>query len=238
MQGDAPRTPAAPLDSEPLDSEPSDSEPRAPLIRDDRKERVAAALATRLASVVVVCEAVHRRHNVSAILRSAEAFGVHEVHLVTGPFRPSKGAARGAERWLELHRHKQTTACLGELKDRGYRIVVADLVVDAGTPAWAPDTVPVDQPLVILFGAEHSGVSEAALALADGAITVPMRGLTESLNVSVAAACVLQRVTERRRAVVGAGDLPQARQQAFFDAWVAAEEEEKSGRRARNEPPA
>ncbi|MCK6504996.1 RNA methyltransferase [Myxococcota bacterium] len=208
-------------------------DPPAPLIRDDRKERVAAALSTRLGSVVVVCEAVHRRHNVSAILRSAEAFGVHEVHLVTGPFRPSKGAARGAERWLELHRHKRIEACLGELKARGYRIFVADL----DEAAHSPDTLPVDQPLVILFGAEHSGVSDQARALADGTVTVPMRGLTESLNVSVAAACVLQRVSERRRARVGKGDLEPARQQAFFDAWVAAEEEEKAGRRARRGEP-
>jgi tRNA (guanosine-2'-O-)-methyltransferase len=204
-------------------------DPPAPLIRDDRKERVAAALSARLGSVVVVCEAVHRRHNVSAILRSAEAFGVHEVHLVTGPFRPSKGAARGAERWLELHRHKRIEDCLGALKDRGYRIFVADL----DEHAFSPDTLPVDQPLVILFGAEHSGVSDAARAMADGTVTVPMRGLTESLNVSVAAACVLQRVSERRRAQVGKGDLEPERQRAFFEAWVAAEEEEKAGRRAR-----
>ena len=60
-----------------------------------------------------------------------------------------------------------------------------------------------------------------------------MRGLTESLNVSVAAACILQRVVERRRAHVGHGDLEPARQDAFFDAWVLAEEEEKRGRRSR-----
>ena len=70
-----------------------------------RKARVRAALEHRLGSVVTVVEAVHRRHNTSAILRSCEAFGVHEVHMVTGPFRPAKGAARGAERWLDLRLH-------------------------------------------------------------------------------------------------------------------------------------
>lgn len=208
-----------------MDLSPAD----APLIRDDRKERVSAALKQRLGSVIVVLEAVHRRHNVSAMLRSAEAFGVHEVHMVTGPFRPSKGAARGAERWLELNRHDDTAACLQALKDRGFRVVVADLADDA----WTPDTVPVDRPLAVLFGSEHAGVSDVARAMADGAVIVPMRGLTESLNVSVAAACALQRITERRRDVVGGGDLSPARQQAFFDAWVAAEEEAKRGRRAR-----
>jgi len=199
------------------------------LIRDDRKERVRAALQARMGSVVVVLEAVHRRHNVSAILRSAESFGVHEVHMVIGPFRPSKGAARGAERWVELHRHDSLGPCIADLKARGYRVVVADV----GVGAASPEHVPVDQPLAILFGSEHTGVSELARSLADGAVTVPMRGLTESLNVSVAAACILQRVVERRRAHVGHGDLEPARQDAFFDAWVLAEEEEKRGRRSR-----
>ncbi|NOY25197.1 MAG: RNA methyltransferase [Oligoflexia bacterium] len=199
------------------------------LIRDDRMQRVAAALRRRLASVTVVLEAVHRRHNVSAMLRSAEGFGVHDVHMVTGPFRPSKGAARGAERWLVLHRHDDTGTCLQGLSEQGFRIVVADLDENA----WTPDTVPVDRPLAVLFGAEHAGVSDVARRLAEGAVTVPMRGLTESLNVSVAAACVLQRITERRRLLVGAGDLPEDRQQAFFDAWFRAEEEAKLGRRAR-----
>lgn len=188
-----------------------------------------AALQARMGSVVVVLEAVHRRHNVSAILRSAESFGVHEVHMVIGPFRPSKGAARGAERWVELHRHDSLGPCIADLKARGYRVVVADV----GVGAASPEHVPVDQPLAILFGSEHTGVSELARSLADGAVTVPMRGLTESLNVSVAAACILQRVVERRRAHVGHGDLEPARQDAFFDAWVLAEEEEKRGRRSR-----
>lgn len=200
-----------------------------PLIRDDRKERIAAALAQRLGSVVVVCEAVHRRHNVSALLRSAEAFGVHEVRLVTGPFRPSKGATRGAENWLELHLETEIVPCLEALRARGFRIVVADLSEEA----WSPETVPVDRPVAIVFGSEHDGVSPEARALADGVVMVPMRGLTESLNVSVASACVLQRVAERRRDRVGGGDLEVERQTAFYESWMAAEEEEKLGRRSR-----
>jgi tRNA (guanosine-2'-O-)-methyltransferase len=69
------------------------------------------------------------------------------------------------------------------------------------------------------MGAELTGVSDEARALADGAICVPMQGLTESLNVSVAAACILQRVTERKRTQLGGGDLSETRQQAFFSAW-------------------
>ncbi len=224
------QVPPPPADAPPADAAPADAPPvDPPLIGDDRKQRVAEALERRLGSVVVVCEAVNRRHNVSAILRSAECFGVHEVHLVTNRFKPSHGASRGSERWLELHHHPDTRSCLEGLRARGFSLYVADLAADA----HSPDSLPVDGPVAIVFGSELSGVSDDARALTDGAVCVPMRGLTESLNVSVAAACTLQRVTERRRQAVGGGDLEAARKQAFFDAWVVAEEEVKAGRRAR-----
>ena len=186
----------------------------------ERKARVREALARRLGSITVIIEAVHRRHNTSAILRSCEAFGVHEVHMVTGHFHPSKGAARGAERWLELHRHAEVAPCIERLKARGFRVVVADLQPEA----HSPDTVPIDTPLAVVFGNELHGVSDEAREAADGAVIVPMMGLTESLNVSVAAACILQRVTTRRREQIQArGDLHPDRAAAFDRAWQEAE---------------
>ena len=76
--------------------------------------------------------------------------------MVIGTFKPSKGAARGSERWLELNRHERLIDCVTELKSRGFRLYVADL--DAS--AMSPDQVPVDQPVAILFGSELEGVSE------------------------------------------------------------------------------
>ena len=196
-----------------------------------RKARVRAALEHRLGSVVTVVEAVHRRHNTSAILRSCEAFGVHEVHMVTGPFRPAKGAARGAERWLDLRLHAGIGDSLDALHARGFRIVVADLQEDAHTP----DDVPVDGPLAVVFGNELAGVSADARARADGAIIVPMMGLTESLNVSVAAACILQRVTTRRRQHIGRmGDLGEERKAAFDRMWQEREDAVRLARKHRN----
>lgn len=178
----------------------------------------------------MIVEAVRRRHNTSAILRSCEAFGVHEVHLVTDDFRPARGAARGAERWLELHRHHHLAPCIEGLKARGFRVVVADFSEDA----WTPDSVPLDQPLAVLFGSELTGVSDTARSMADGTLLVPMRGLTASLNVSVAAACILQRVTERRRdGLEGPGDLEDHRMEAFRAAWIDREELSDRGLAAR-----
>jgi tRNA (guanosine-2'-O-)-methyltransferase len=197
----------------------------------ERRERVRRVLAGRLASVVVIIESVRRRHNTSASLRTAEAFGLHEVHLVTGSsFRPARGASRGAERWLELHRHAEVGSCIAALRARGFRVLIADLADDSFTP----ENVPVDQPIALLFGSETAGVSDEARALADGVITVPMDGLTESLNVSTAAACLISRVAQRRRAAFGA-DLEQERQDAFYADWVDRESEARAGARARSE---
>ncbi len=182
-------------------------------------------LSRRLGSVVVVLEAVHRRHNASAILRSCECFGVHEVHMITKGFKPSKGAARGSERWLNIHRWDSVDDAVGALKQRGFQVYVADLMDDA----YSPNTVPIDGNVAILMGAELTGVSDRARELCDGAVCVPMHGLTESLNVSVAAACILQRVTERVRAQNGGGNLPHAEQEAFFAEWTVREIEAKQG---------
>ena len=194
-----------------------------------RRARIEKALQGRLGSVVAVMEAIHRRHNASAIIRSCEAFGVHEVHMVIGRFRPSKGASRGAERWLDVRRFTTIEASIADLKSRGFRLYVADLADDAHTP----DSVPVDGPLAIVFGAELVGISDEARALADGAIQVPMRGLTESLNVSAAAACALYRMAERRRSHVGGGDLSDAVQAKFLEQWIAREQKAHEGMVAR-----
>jgi tRNA (guanosine-2'-O-)-methyltransferase len=193
-----------------------------------RRERVEAMLSRRLGSVVAVAESVRRRHNASAILRTCEAFGVHEVHLVTAGFRPSAGAARGAERWVHRRRFDTTTASLSELKARGFRIYVADLLPGA----YTPESVPVDRPIAVVFGSEVRGVSDEARSLADGAIMIPMVGLTGSLNVSVSAAIILRTLTDRRRALVGA-DLDATARDSFYARWVETESRSEFGRRAR-----
>ena len=194
-----------------------------------RRERVQAVLKDRLESVVVILEAVHRRHNASAILRSCECFGVHEVHMISRGFKPSKGAARGSERWLEVVGHSETAQCISDLKTRGFKVYAADL----SDEAFAPDTLPIDGKVAILMGAELTGVSDEARSLVDGYVCVPMRGMTESLNVSVAAACIISRVSERKRASVGGGDLSEVRRAAFIEAWERSEESAKAGMEAR-----
>lgn len=201
------------------------------LIRPERIQRVRDSLSRRMGSVIVVCEAVRRRHNVSAILRTCEAFGIHEVHLITEDFRLSPGAARGAERWINKQRFNTTQESVANLTARGYDIYVADLAEQA----YSPSTLPVDRPLAIVFGSEVQGVSDYARSVAKGVVRVPMVGLTESLNVSASAAIVVQRVVERRREVAGA-DLDPVEQIRFVEAWIEAEAQAALGLDARHAP--
>lgn len=201
------------------------------LIRPERIQRVRESLSRRMGSVIVVCEAVRRRHNVSAILRTCEAFGVHEVHLISEDFRLSPGAARGAERWVHKRTFNTTQESLADLTARGYDVYVADLA----DGAYSPGTLPVDRPVAIVFGSEVQGVSDYARSVAKGVVRVPMVGLTESLNVSASAAIVVQRVVERRREVAGS-DLDPIEQTRFIEAWIEGEAQAALGLNARHAP--
>lgn len=192
---------------------------------DRRRQRMTDVLARRLVTVHCVIEALHHRHNTSAVLRTCDALGVHHVHLVAGRrFKVSKGTARGAERWLHLHRHATPDEAIAELRERGLRIYVADLSDDAVTP----ETMPVDEPVALWFGAELVGVSDEARAAADGVVTLPMYGFAQSLNVSVAAALALRPVAERVRAT-GAGGMPAAEQAELLQRWLERDEALRQG---------
>ena len=209
-----------------LDAIPQDLHDKAASVLPRRIQRCLELLDVRVDGLVVASEAVYRRHNVSAILRSAEAFGLHEAHLITNAFQPSFGASKGGERWMELHFHESTSQWAAQMRSRGHAIYVADLAEEAFTP----DTLPVDQPLAVLFGGELAGVSEEARELADGVVSVPMVGVTQSLNVSVAAAVVLNRLATRRGEVPGAKGIEGERREAYLRAFIEREWARKKSR--------
>jgi len=172
-----------------------------PLILPERLARFDAVARARLASVTVVLEAIIDPHNTAAVLRSADAFGVGEVHFIDLGVRPllAKRITRGTERWLDVHMHRDSSRCVEGLKARGFEVYVAD----------ARATVTLDEvaerpKVALVFGNEHEGPTAATRAAATGTFAIPMRGLVESLNVSVAAAISLQRVTQRRPGDLGA----------------------------------
>ena len=157
--------------------------------------------------MVPVLERLVDPRNISAVLRSAEAFGVQDVHVIDPEetFIAADSIARGGQRWLDILRHESVGDCVRVLRDTGYRVLVAG--VRGGI---APEELRSMRKVAVVFGNEHAGVSQDMKSLADGTYTIPMRGFVESLNVSVANAITLQSATEGRR-----GDLTAREQLAL-----------------------
>ena len=179
----------------------------------ERKARIDEVVARRTRTLVVVMEAFCDPQNVNAVLRTCDAFGVQEVHVVEGPmkaFDRNKKISQNADKWLDVTRWTSTRACLEALKARGFAVHVTWL--GEGTVGLAD--LDFSGPVALVFGNESRGVSDEALALADARYVIPMRGFSQSLNVSVAAAVSLARAVDRREAQRGRhGDLPEGEAQ-------------------------
>jgi tRNA (guanosine-2'-O-)-methyltransferase len=164
----------------------------------ERREKIERTLAHRQPTLSVVLENIHDPHNVSAILRSCDAVGILQVHFLytIEPFPEiANTASSGAHKWLEIIRHDSVQSCFGALHSKSFRIFATRIAPDA-TSLYELDLA---QPTAFLLGNEHRGVSEEALALADEEIYIPMMGMAESLNVSVAAAvCLFEAFRQRK----------------------------------------
>src|SRR4051812_18483161 len=169
-----------------------------------RQARIRSVLAQRQPDLTVVLENVHDPHNVSAILRSCDGVGVLKAHAVYSIEEPPLGAfarqtsASGAK-WVEVERHASLTECYKRLRDEGFSILVTSIGLDS-RPLYDWD---LRQPIALVFGNEMRGVSKEARDMADGAVEIPMVGMVQSLNVSVA--CVFS-LYEAYRQKTAAGD--------------------------------
>lgn len=171
------------------------------LLTPERLQRLYNVLCRRTKHIAVVLEAVDDGHNQAAVLRTVEALGIQQVTVVTGcaPFNPSKGVTQGAHKWLTINKKPSIVEALGDLKDQGYQVLASYLSDDA----MPLSKVDVSRPIAVLFGNEHSGVSDEALSLVDGKFVIPMQGFSQSFNISVAAAITLYDLTTRARALLG-----------------------------------
>lgn len=163
----------------------------------ERKARIEAIAACRQPDLTVFMEQVHKPHNVAAILRTCDAVGVMEAHAVppVGGIPRLNHTAQGAQRWVKLHRHHDAVEGLKALKSTGFALYAAHFSDDA-VDFRQPDYT---QPTAIVLGTEKFGVSSEALAECDGEILIPMSGMTQSLNVSVATALILYEAQRQRQ---------------------------------------
>lgn len=188
----------------------------------ERLARIRGVAAARLSGLAVAFDSLHDPHNISAALRSCEAFGVQNVHLVgsarTAPI--NSGVTKGCERWLTFHWHETAAACMEALHAQGFRA----LLTMPGDDSPSIGDVDFSAKVALVFGNEHAGVSPEFEGLADGRCHVPMFGFVESLNVSVAVAVSLAHAAAARRSALGAqSDQTPRQRDELLKAWLDRE---------------
>jgi tRNA (guanosine-2'-O-)-methyltransferase len=164
----------------------------------ERFEKLRRVLEARQPDLTILAENVHKAHNIAAIIRTCDAVGILEAHAVseTGEMRRHHMVSGGSRRWVPVNFHADLAAGARTLKQRGFTILAAHLS-DRAVDYREPDYT---RPTALMVGSELLGVSEEAAELADGHVMVPMEGMVESLNVSVAAALILYEARRQRQA--------------------------------------
>lgn len=169
----------------------------------ERLARIKQLMRNRQPDLTVCMENVHKPHNLAAIVRTADAIGIHEMHAVW-PDKSSRvagGTALGSQNWVKLNVHHNIQDGIKAMRDQGMQILATNL------SATAVDFREIDytKPTAFLMGQEKTGITQEALDLADQDIIIPMVGMVQSLNVSVAAATLMYEA-QRQRALAGMYD--------------------------------
>lgn len=168
-------------------------------LTEKRRNRFDLVLSERTKHFCVAIEDVYHLHNTSAVMRSCDVFGVQDLHVIEeiNRKRIDREIALGAQKWVDLHRHTSAIDCINHLKAKGYQIV-------ATTPHnhnVLLEDFDVSKKSCFFFGREQKGLSEVVLDHADCHLKIPMVGFTESLNISVSAAIILQHVTTKLKRI-------------------------------------
>jgi len=167
------------------------------IVSQRRQDKFLEILKNRTKHITVVLEDVYQMHNTSAVIRSCDVFGIQQAHAieVTNKNVLDKEIAMGAQKWVDLEYHNDTDVCIKKLRAEGYKII-------ATTPhndSCMVEDFDVNSKCALFFGSEKNGVSDSIMQQADGFIKIPMVGFTESLNISVSAAIILQTLTTKLR---------------------------------------
>lgn len=164
----------------------------------ERAEKIKKVVNKRQPTLTIVLENVHDSHNVSAVIRSCDAVGILDIHFVyhsgqSFPVLAEKSSA-SARKWVFTHRHNSIEDCFELLRKQGKSIFTTAMSVDSVSLF----EMNLTQPIALVFGNEHSGVSETALQLADGNFLIPQVGMIQSLNISVACAVTIYEAFRQR----------------------------------------
>ena len=165
----------------------------------ERTERLNNVLAKRQPGLTIVLENVSDPHNISAVMRTCDAVGVQDVYILNTKIGLhemwSAKASSSAAKWLTVHQFTNAEECFAELRKNFTKIYTTHLSTDAVDMYELNFT----EPIALVFGNEHSGVSEDIIALADGNFIIPQVGIIKSLNISVACAVTLYEAYRQKK---------------------------------------
>lgn len=192
-------------------------------VTENRKELFKEVLENRTRHFTVAVENVYQPHNAAAVVRSCDIFGVQDISIIEKSYRfyASNQVAKGAQKWLDFSMYNQqgknnTINCINDLKSKGYQII-------ATTPhndSCLLSDFDIQKKSAFFFGVEKEGLSKDVMENADGFLKIPMVGFTESLNISVAAAIILQSLTERLRVSDVSWQLSQQEKEEKYLEWL------------------
>ena len=178
------------------------------MITPSREAKIKAVVAGKQPTLTLVLENVHDPHNISAVLRSCDAVGIIDICVVyhSGQEFPELGkkSSASARKWVDIRVFPTVAECYAALRGEGRKIYTTHLAQDS-VSLYDLDLI---QPVALVFGNEHSGVSDEAVRLADGNFLIPQVGMIQSLNISVACAVSVYEAF-RQRMVAGMYDTPQ-----------------------------
>jgi tRNA (guanosine-2'-O-)-methyltransferase len=164
-------------------------------LTEHRRNLFDEVLSKRTRHFTVVSEDVFQLHNTSAVMRSCDVFGIQDLHVIEEKFgkRIDKEIALGAQKWVNIKRYDTTRSCIDSLRKENYQIIATSPHNDS----QLFHDFDVTKKSAFFFGTEKEGLSATILKEADGFLKIPMYGFTESLNISVSAAIILQSVVTK-----------------------------------------
>lgn len=192
------------------------------MVTEQRLALFESRIEERTDHITLVLENIYQTHNISAVLRSADCFGIQHVHVIENDnsFEVNKEISLGASKWLDIHRHRgeqeNSKTALRKLKKQGYQII-------ATTPHENDcliEELDLTKPSALVFGTELTGITDEVREEADGFVKIPMYGFTESFNISVAAALVSYELSKKLRSEDISWQLSESEKERILFNWL------------------
>ncbi len=185
----------------------------------ERRATLEGTIARRTTEMTILSENTFHSQNASALMRHCEAFGLQQMHAVEElcDFKTYADIVRGTDKWVDLTRYTNTREAIAALKGAGYRIVATTPHIQDSTPENFDVT---KGKFALVFGTEHSGISQEIIDEADEFLKIPMCGMVESLNVSASAAILIYMLSQRLRDTTTYWQLPKLEQMEILYRWM------------------